>query len=220
MAVTPYTSAATTYSGHADTATLVSITGVNGETGATVGTVDLSNTTHTNAGTYASDYWTFAGASNYNDISAKRSPTASPRPTPRWRSRRTPGHDASSGHADTATLVSITGVNGETGATVGTVDLSNTTHTNAGTYASDYWTFAGASNYNDISAPDDHRQHRQGRRQGGGHAVHQRRDDLQRPCRHGDAGSITGVNGETGATVGTVDLSNTTHTNAGTYASD
>ena len=28
-------------------------------TGATVGTVDVSNTTHTNAATYASDYWTW-----------------------------------------------------------------------------------------------------------------------------------------------------------------
>ena len=36
---------------------------------------------------------------------------------------------------------------------------------------------------------------------------------------HGDS-PITGVNGETGATVGTVDVSNTMHTNAGTYASD
>jgi ribosomal protein L18E len=40
---------------------------VNGETGATVGTVTL-NTTHTNAGTYASDSWSFTGAANYNNI--------------------------------------------------------------------------------------------------------------------------------------------------------
>ena len=52
--------------------------------------------------------------------------------------------------AHTATVSSITGVNGETGATVGTVDVSNTTHTNAGTYASDSWSFTGTANYNDI----------------------------------------------------------------------
>ena len=41
---------------------------MNGETGATVGIVDVSNTTHTNAGTYAADYWFFTGAANYNNI--------------------------------------------------------------------------------------------------------------------------------------------------------
>jgi hypothetical protein len=61
--VTPYN---VTYDGNPHTATYT-ITGVNGETGATVGTVTL-NTTHTNAGTYASDSWSFTGAANYNDI--------------------------------------------------------------------------------------------------------------------------------------------------------
>ena len=46
----------------------MSITGVNGETGATVGTVDVSNTTHTNAGTCINDYWFFTGTANYNNI--------------------------------------------------------------------------------------------------------------------------------------------------------
>src|SRR5262249_49983993 len=44
------------------------ITGANGESGATVGSVTLS-TTHTNAGTY-SDSWSFTGAANYNDIAS------------------------------------------------------------------------------------------------------------------------------------------------------
>src|SRR5207249_8526874 len=54
------------------------------------------------------------------------------------------------GFAHMATVTSITGVNGETGASVGTVDVSHTTHTDAGTYSSDYWTFTGGANYNDI----------------------------------------------------------------------
>jgi hypothetical protein len=33
-----------------------------------VGTVDVSHTTHTDAGTYASDYWFFTGTPNYNNI--------------------------------------------------------------------------------------------------------------------------------------------------------
>jgi MBG domain (YGX type)/Kelch motif len=56
------------------------------------------------------------------------------------------------GQPHTATVTSITGVNGETGATVGTVDVSNTTHTNAGTYATDTWSFTGTANYNNIAA--------------------------------------------------------------------
>src|SRR5260370_717090 len=66
VVVTPYT---VTYDGQAHTATVTSITGVNGETGATVGSVTL-NTTHTNAGTYSSDSWSFTGAGNYNDIAS------------------------------------------------------------------------------------------------------------------------------------------------------
>ena len=51
-----------------------------------------------------------------------------------------------------ATVTSITGVLGQTGGTVGTVNVSNTTHTNAGTYASDTWSFTGTANYNNITA--------------------------------------------------------------------
>jgi hypothetical protein len=47
--VTPYTGV--TYDGNPHTATVGTITGVCGETGAAVGTVDLTNTTHIMAGT-------------------------------------------------------------------------------------------------------------------------------------------------------------------------
>src|SRR5205823_3531392 len=57
-----------TYDGHAHLASVVSITGVNGETGVTVGAVDVSHTDHTAAGTYAADYWFFTATANYNDI--------------------------------------------------------------------------------------------------------------------------------------------------------
>jgi hypothetical protein len=62
--VTPYN---LTYDGNPKSATVSTITGVNGETGATVGSVTLS-TTHTSAGTYASDSWSFTGTANYNSI--------------------------------------------------------------------------------------------------------------------------------------------------------
>src|SRR5207253_1175858 len=66
VVVTPYS---VSYNGQPHTATYT-ITGVNGETGGTVGTVDVSNTTHTNAGSYSTDSWSFTGAANYNNITA------------------------------------------------------------------------------------------------------------------------------------------------------
>ena len=62
--VTAYT---VPYDGLPHTATYT-IAGVNGETGATVGTVDVSKTTHTKAGIYASDTWNFPATANYNSI--------------------------------------------------------------------------------------------------------------------------------------------------------
>ena len=209
VVVTPYT---VTYDGQVHSATVTSITGVNGETGATVGAVTL-NSTHTNAGTYASDTWSFAGNSNYNSIASTtitdtvNKANAAVVVTP-----YTVTYD---GQVHSATVTSITGVNGETGATVGSVTL-NSTHTNAGTYASDTWSFAGNSNYNSIASTTI-------------------TDTINKAnaavvvtpytvAYDGKAHSatvtlITGVNGETGATVGTVTL-NSAHTNAGTYATD
>ena len=63
-----------TYNGLPHTAT-VSITGVNGETGATVGIVNVSNTTHTNAGTYAAD----TGSSLARPITTTRNTTITDR---------------------------------------------------------------------------------------------------------------------------------------------
>ena len=67
VTVTPYS---VTYNGLGHTATAGTVTGVNGETGATVGTVVLSGTTHTNAGSYPGDSWTLTGGANYNNITS------------------------------------------------------------------------------------------------------------------------------------------------------
>src|SRR5207249_6319088 len=135
------------------TATVVSITGVNGETGATVGALALRTSAHTDAGTYAADYWFFTGTGNYNNIGnttitdciAKATATVVVTPY-------TCPSTTYTGLPHTATVTSITGVNSESGATVGTVDVSNTTHTAAGTYASDTWSFTGTANYNNIAS--------------------------------------------------------------------
>jgi hypothetical protein len=146
VVVTPYT---LTYDGQSHTATVTSITGVNGETGATVGTVTL-NTTNTNAGTYASDSWSFTGTANYNNIAATTITDTINRANATV--VVTPYTVTYDGQSHTATVTSLFGVNGESGATVGTVDVSNTTHTNAGTYASDSWSFTGTPNYNNIAS--------------------------------------------------------------------
>jgi hypothetical protein len=67
VVVTPYD---VTYDCNSYTATVTSIDGKYGESGNTVGTVDVSNTTHTPAGTYSSDSWSFTGTANYNNIPA------------------------------------------------------------------------------------------------------------------------------------------------------
>src|SRR5262249_58052347 len=79
----------------------------------TVGSVTL-NTTHTNAGTYSSDSWTFTGAGNYNNIASttitdtinKATATVVVAPY-------TVTYDGSS---HTATVTSIARVNGQTSA--------------------------------------------------------------------------------------------------------
>ena len=147
VVVTPYS---VTYDGNARKATYT-ITGVNGEIGATVGTVDVSATNHTNAGTYNGDDWSFTGTVNYNNTSgtvddeiAKADEVI----------HVTPNDVTYDGNPHTATFT-IKGVNDESGATVGTIDVSATTHTSAGTYNGDGWNFTGSANYKNSSGTVD-----------------------------------------------------------------
>ena len=215
--VTPYTCPTTTYTGLPHTATVSTVMGVNGETGATVGTVSVIDTMHTNVGIYNGDPWTFTGTANYNNTSgtvddciAKADATVVVTPY-------TCPTTTYTGLAHTATYT-ISGVNGETGAAVGTINVSGTTHTNAGTYNNDPWSFAGGANYNDQNGTVN--------------------DCIAKAAAvvvvtrytcpsttytglaHTATYTIAGVNGESGATVGTVNVSGTSHTNAGTYNND
>src|SRR5205085_1992465 len=137
--VTPYN---VTYDGNAHTATGTA-TGVGGAD--LSGQLTLSGTTHTNAGTFTGDAWSFAGGANYNDASgtvndsiAKATATVNV----------TPYNVTYDGNAHTATGTA-TGVGGAD--LSGQLTLSGTTHTNAGTFTSDAWSFAGGANYNDAS---------------------------------------------------------------------
>ena len=114
-----------------------------------MGSVNVSGTSHIGAGTYNNDPWTFTGTANYEDQNgtvddciAKANATVMVTPY-------TCPSAIYNGLARTATYT-LNGVNGETGVAVGTLDVSHTTYTNAGTYAADYWFFTGSGNYNDI----------------------------------------------------------------------
>jgi hypothetical protein len=198
--VTPYN---VTYDANAHTAT-GTVTGVNG---VSLTGLNLSGTTHTNAGTYAGDAWTFTDITgNYNnangtvtDIIAKANATINV----------TPYNVTYDANAHTATGT-VTGVNG---VSLTGLNLSGTTHTNAGTYKTDAWTFTDSTgNYNNAS----------------GTVI----DVIAKATpkvtvtpysvtydgnSHTATGSVTGVNG---TILSGLNLSGTTHTNAGTYSGD
>ena len=147
ITITPYT---VTYDGAAHTATGTA-TGINGENLNSL--LNLSGTTHTDAGTYASDAWTFAGNANYNAAAGTVSDLIN-------KATLVPGGPGSAtiaitpytvtydGAAHTATGTA-TGINGENLSSL--LNLSGTTHTNAATYSGDPWTFSGDANYSAAS---------------------------------------------------------------------
>jgi hypothetical protein len=202
--VTPYS---LTYdaNAHTATATATGLSGVN-----LIADLTLSGTTHTNAGTYASDAWSFTDPSgNYanasgtvSDLISKATATINV----------TPYSVTYDGNAHTATGTA-TGVGGAN--LIADLTLSGTTHTSAGTYASDGWSFTDPSgNYANASGTVS--------------------DLISKATAtinvtaysvtydgnpHTASATATGVGG---ATLGATDfaLTGTTHTNAGTYASD
>jgi hypothetical protein len=133
--VTPYS---VTYNGNPHTATATA-TGVGG---VTLSATDftLTGTTHTNVGTYASDLWSFTDPSgNYSNASGTVSDTISKATANINVTPYTVTYDGSSHTAGgTATGVGGANLNAD-------LNLSGTTHTNAGIYASDPWTFTDAT---------------------------------------------------------------------------
>jgi hypothetical protein len=140
------TSYSVVYDGYAHTATGTA-TGVKGES---LSGLDLSGTTHTNAGTYTGDAWTFTDVTgNYNGASGTVDDKISKADATIV---VTPYDVTYDGNAHTATG-SAKGVKGED---LSGLDLSGTTHTDAGTYNSDPWTFTDVTgNYNDASGTVD-----------------------------------------------------------------
>jgi hypothetical protein len=206
ITVTPYS---VTYDGHAHTATITSITGVNGEIGATVGTVDVSNTTHTNSGTYASDSWNFTGTANYNPIA----PTTISDTINRADAKITvtPYSLTYDGNAHTAVGIAL-GVESTPADLSALLHFGGTTHTNAGDYTDDSWSFDGNGNYNSTNGKMQDRIDR-------ANAVVSLTgyDVTYDGNAHTATGTATGVNSEA---LSGLDLSGTTHSNAGTYNDD
>jgi hypothetical protein len=200
VSVTPYS---LPYSGAAHTATGTA-KGVLNET--LVG-LDLSGTTHTNAGDYSIDPWTFTDVTgNYNNASGtvhdhidKANAVVSV----------TPYSLTYSGAAHTASGTA----KGVLNESLGGLDLSGTTHTNAGDYPADPWTFTDVTgNYNNATG-----------------TVHDHIDKANAVISvtpysvtysgvaHTATGTAKGVLNEN---LGGLDLSGTSHTDAGDYVSD
>ena len=200
IVVTPYSF---TYNGAAHTAS-VTATGVLNES---LGGLVLSGTTHTNAGDYPADAWTFTDVTgNYNNASGTVSDSIAKADAT---IAVTPYSVTYNGAAHTATGTA-TGVLSES---LGGLVLSGTTHTNAGDYPADAWTFTDVTgNYNNASG-----------------TVH---DSIAKAdatlvvtpysvtyngAAHTASGTATGVLNES---LSGLVLSGTTHANAGTYATD
>ena len=133
-----------TYDGDPHTSTGTA-TGVNGEDLSSG--LDLSGTTHTEAGIYPDDPWTFTSPNeNYNNAAGTVSNSIAKATAVII---VTPYEVVYDGAPHTATGIAI-GVDGED-LSAG-LDLSGTTHTEAGTYPDDPWTFTSPNgNYEDSS---------------------------------------------------------------------
>jgi hypothetical protein len=135
ITVTPYS---VTYDATAHTATGTA----KGVLNETLSGLVLTGTTHTNAGDYTSDPWTFTDATgNYNNASGTTHDAISQAPAVVVVTPYSVTYDGAS-HTATGTAKGVGGVD-----LTGLV-LTGTTHTNAGTYASDAWSF---SNINYVS---------------------------------------------------------------------
>jgi hypothetical protein len=202
ISVTPYT---VTYDGNPHTATATA-TGVGGAV-LSASDVTLSGTTHTAAGTYASDPWSFADP-NYVSQNGTVTDTISQATATVTVTGYTVTFD---GTAHTATATA-TGVGGAV-LSASDVTLSGTTHTAAGTYASDPWSFADPNYVSQNGTVTDTISQATATVTVTGYTV------TFDGTAHTATATATGVGG---AVLSATDftLTGTTHTDAGTYATD
>jgi hypothetical protein len=139
ITVSPYH---VTYNAAAHTAT-GRATGVNGED-LTAG-LNLTGTTHTNAGDYPSDTWSFSGGTNYNDANGIVHDIIDKANATIVVTAYSVPYNGSP-HTATGKATGVNSVDLSAGLT-----LTGTTHTNAGDYPTDGWSFSGGINYNDAN---------------------------------------------------------------------
>ncbi len=205
VVVTPYT---VTYDGNAHTATATA-TGVGGAT-LNASDVTLTGTTHTNAGTYATDAWSFTDASgNYSDASGTVDDKINQAAATIVVTPYIVTYDAAA-HTATATATGLGGAN-----LIADLTLTGTTHTNAGSYASDAWSFTDPNgNYANASGTvSDSIAKAAATVNVTGYTV------TYDGTAHTAAAAATGVGGAS-LSASDFTLTGTTHTNAGSYASD
>ncbi len=137
--VTPYS---VTYDGDPHTATGTA-KGVKGEN---LSGLNLSGTTHTSAGDYPSDAWTFTDVTgNYNNASGTAHDAIAKANAAIVVTPYSVTYDGDP-HTATGTAKGVKGEN------LSGLNLSGTTHTSAGDYPSDAWTFTDVTgNYNNAS---------------------------------------------------------------------
>jgi hypothetical protein len=202
--VTPYS---LTYDANAHTATATA-TGVGGAN--LIADLTLSGTTHTSAGTYASDGWSFTDPNgNYANASGTVSDTILKASAAIIVTPYTVIYD---GNAHTA-IGTATGVGGAN--LIADLTLSGTTHTSAGTYASDGWSFTDPNgNYANASGTVSD-------------AISKATATINVAAYSvtydGNAHTATATaTGVSGVTLSATDftLTGTTHTNAGSYTTD
>ncbi|HEV7454395.1 MAG TPA: hypothetical protein VGO07_03990, partial [Candidatus Saccharimonadales bacterium] len=178
-------------------------TGVNGVS--LVASLNLGGTTHTNAGDYLTDSWSFTDP-NYNPASGTLTNHISKVNAAILIS---PYHVTYDGdpHMAGGSATGVGGVNLSSG-----LNFTGTLHTNAGNYSSDPWSFSGAPNYNDAGGTT-------------GDIIDQADANIvvtpynvpYDGSPHTASGTATGVKGES---LSGLDLSGTTHTIASSYPSD
>lgn len=145
VVVTPYN---VPYDGNPHTATFT-VAGVNGDTGAIIGTVNL-NTTHTNAGSYSSDTWSFTGGANYKNIPSTPITNTITKASSKTVVTINGGPFTYTGAAQTPATVAVTGAGGRSLPAA----ASYANNINAGT-ATANGTFAGDDNHNPSSDSKD-----------------------------------------------------------------
>ncbi|UKJ06755.1 gliding motility-associated C-terminal domain-containing protein [Solitalea lacus] len=135
ITVIPYS---VTYDGNAHTSTFTAV-GVEATPVNLVGLLTVSGTTHTNAGTYSGDAWSFAGNGNYNEASGTVNNVIGKAPTTTIVSIANASYDGSV-HGGTASVTGAGGLNQTltviySGTTLGGATYNSTTApTDAGNY--------------------------------------------------------------------------------------